>query len=103
MGIGIFLSLSLILFRSWALNTASSLLASNIATPLSDGELGVMYRMTTFIPYASKSGPAQLEEDIKAGELELDQEEVEKLNQVSRPELHYPQWMFEWNTRDRQT
>jgi aryl-alcohol dehydrogenase-like predicted oxidoreductase len=46
---------------------------------------------------------AQLEEDIKAGELELDPEEIENLNQVSRPELPYPQWMFEWNTRDRQT
>jgi aryl-alcohol dehydrogenase-like predicted oxidoreductase len=46
---------------------------------------------------------AQLEENVKAGELELDQEEVENLNQVSEPELPYPQWMLEWNSRDRQT
>ena len=44
---------------------------------------------------------AHLEEDIKAGELELDPGEIENLNQISRPELPYPQWMFERNTRGR--
>jgi aryl-alcohol dehydrogenase-like predicted oxidoreductase len=43
----------------------------------------------------------QMEENIKAGELELDPGEVMKLNDVSRPELPYPQWMIEWNMRDR--
>jgi aryl-alcohol dehydrogenase-like predicted oxidoreductase len=43
-----------------------------------------------------------LEENIKAGELGLTPEEVKKLNDVSKPELPYPQWMLEWNTRDRQ-
>jgi aryl-alcohol dehydrogenase-like predicted oxidoreductase len=46
---------------------------------------------------------AQLQENMKAGELELDREEIEKLNRVSSPELPYPQWMFEWNIRDRQS
>ena len=45
----------------------------------------------------------QMEENIKAGELELTPEEAKKLNDVSRPELPYPQWMLEWNTHDRQS
>ena len=44
----------------------------------------------------------QLEENVKAGGLELTPEEVKKLDDISRPELPYPQWMLEWNTRDRQ-
>jgi aryl-alcohol dehydrogenase-like predicted oxidoreductase len=45
----------------------------------------------------------QLEENLKAEDLELAAEEVKKLNDVSKPELPYPQWMLEWNMRDRQT
>lgn len=44
----------------------------------------------------------QMEENMKAGELELSPDEVQKLNDVSRPELPYPQWMLDWNIRDRQ-
>ncbi|MFI5449950.1 MAG: aldo/keto reductase [Candidatus Bathyarchaeia archaeon] len=43
----------------------------------------------------------QMEENMKAGELELAAEEIQELNDASRPELPYPQWMLEWNMRDR--
>jgi aryl-alcohol dehydrogenase-like predicted oxidoreductase len=45
----------------------------------------------------------QLEENVKAAELELSQEEIKRINEASRPEIPYPQWMLEWNMRDRQT
>jgi len=44
----------------------------------------------------------QLEENILVANLELSKEEVNKLNEVSRTVLPYPQWMFAFTTRDRQ-
>jgi aryl-alcohol dehydrogenase-like predicted oxidoreductase len=43
----------------------------------------------------------QLEQNIKAGELELSSEEVAELDEISREPLPYPQWMLAFTTRDR--
>jgi aryl-alcohol dehydrogenase-like predicted oxidoreductase len=43
----------------------------------------------------------QLEENIKAGELELTPDEVKRLDDVSEIPLPYPQWMLRWTQRDR--
>jgi aryl-alcohol dehydrogenase-like predicted oxidoreductase len=43
----------------------------------------------------------QLEENIQAGELELEPEEVDRLEEASRTQLPYPQWMLEMQVKNR--
>jgi aryl-alcohol dehydrogenase-like predicted oxidoreductase len=44
----------------------------------------------------------QLEENILAGDMELTEQEMKKLDEVSEPELPYPHWMLKWTMQDRQ-
>ncbi len=44
---------------------------------------------------------AHLVENIKAADVVLTAQEMAKLDDVSKSQLPYPQWMFEWTLRDR--
>ncbi len=45
----------------------------------------------------------QLEDNLKAADLRLTAEEVERLSQTTAPAPHYPQWMVERQNQDRQS
>jgi aryl-alcohol dehydrogenase-like predicted oxidoreductase len=55
--------------------------------------------VTTVIIGAKR--PEQLEDNLKAIDLQLDSSELEKLNAVSQLAPEYPGWMVEWQGRDR--
>ena len=42
--------------------------------------------------------PEQLEDNLKAADLELTAEELEKLGVPTAPHLQYPQWMIAWQS-----
>ena len=43
----------------------------------------------------------QLEDNLASAELQLDDDELERISEVTEPPTLYPQWMYEFQNRDR--